>query len=134
MSQNGNDEEDVAVETGICHASILNQSKYFHVVGGLPGDAMHDILEGVLQYEAKKFLKHAILDEKYLSLQELNDLIVGFDYGYSNDKNRPSAINRRTLHATHNSLKQSGIGMFNNLINTGFKTTKARAPVSPLNK
>jgi hypothetical protein len=34
------------------------------VVGGLPGDAMHDVLEGLLQYEAKEFLKHAILNER----------------------------------------------------------------------
>lgn len=70
---------------------------------------MHDVLEGILQYEAKELLKHAILNEKFISLDELNDLILQFDFGYSNDKNKPSAINSRTLHALHNSLKQSGI-------------------------
>jgi hypothetical protein len=33
---------------GINRRSILNESKFFHVVGVLPTDAMHDILEGVL--------------------------------------------------------------------------------------
>ena len=42
----------------------------------LPGDVMHDILEGILQYEAKELLKHAIFHEKFLSLDELNDLIL----------------------------------------------------------
>ncbi len=64
---------------------------------GLPGDVMHDILEGILQYEAKELLKHAIFHEKFLSLDELNDLILQFDFGYSNDKSRPSAISLRTL-------------------------------------
>lgn len=73
---------------------------------------MHDILEGILQYEAKEFLKHAIFHEKFLSLDELNDLILQFDFGYSNDKSRPSAISLRTLNAAHNSLKQSGILIF----------------------
>jgi hypothetical protein len=59
-----NSEEDISSQFGICHSSILNKSRYFHVVGGLPGDAMHDVLEGLLQYEAKEFLKHVILNER----------------------------------------------------------------------
>ena len=50
---------------GVCFSSILNQSRYFHVIGGLPGDAMHNVLEGLLQYEVKEFLKHIIFDERY---------------------------------------------------------------------
>ena len=31
---------------GVKSDSILNSSRYFHVVGGLPSDIMHDLLEG----------------------------------------------------------------------------------------
>ena len=33
---------------GIHHKSILNDLKYFHEIEGLPPDAMHDILEGIM--------------------------------------------------------------------------------------
>ena len=35
------------------------------MIGGLPGDAIHDVLEELLQYEAKEFIKHAVLYERY---------------------------------------------------------------------
>jgi hypothetical protein len=57
---------------GVNRKSILNNSRYFHVVDGLPGDAMHDILEGVLQYECKEMLKVFIFVEKHFSLDQLN--------------------------------------------------------------
>ena len=39
--------------------------------GGLPHDAMHDILEGVAQYEIKLVVRHCI-DLKYISRTEYN--------------------------------------------------------------
>lgn len=38
--------------------SILNSSEHFHVVEGLAPDVMHDVLEGVAQYEMKELLKY----------------------------------------------------------------------------
>lgn len=35
-----------ATTNGVERSSILNTSKYFHVVDGMPPDIMHDILEG----------------------------------------------------------------------------------------
>jgi hypothetical protein len=89
--------------------SILNNSRYFHVVDGLPGDAIHDILEGVLQYECKEMLKVFIFEEKYFSLDQLNSKLKQFDYGYYNDKNRPSPISLNTLKSDNNNLKQKGL-------------------------
>lgn len=66
-----NSDADITGVYGINHRSILNQSRYFHVVGGLPGDAMHDVLEGVLQYEAKEYLKYTINEQKYFTLSSL---------------------------------------------------------------
>ena len=67
---------------GLKRRSVLNNSRFFHVIGGLPADAMHDVLEGVLQYHTKELLKYYILDEKIFSLDELNKRIISFDYGY----------------------------------------------------
>lgn len=41
---------------GVKAQSELNNSKYFHVVDGLPSDIMHDILEGVLPLHFKVML------------------------------------------------------------------------------
>ena len=59
---------------------------------------MHDILEGILQYEIKKMLKNYIKVEHYLTLEVLNSWIAKYDFGYYNDKNRPSP--NRSYHQT----------------------------------
>lgn len=93
---------------GICRKSILCNSRFFHVIDGLPGDAMHDILEGILQYQCKEMLKQFIYEDKYFTLDLLNSRLARFDYGYFNDKNKPSPIADRTLKSDNNSLKQKG--------------------------
>ena len=70
---------------------------------------MHDILEGVLQYECKEMLKVFINEESYFTLDQLNERIKDFDYGYYNDKKKPSPITLRTINNSSNSLKQKGM-------------------------
>ena len=56
-------------------------SRYYRVVGGLPADAMHDVLEGVLRYHTKELLKFYIVEQKTFTLDELNNRIASFNYG-----------------------------------------------------
>ena len=56
--------QDLSKTYGVCRRSILCNSRYHHVADGLPGDAMHDVLEGVLQYKCKEMLKEFIFKEK----------------------------------------------------------------------
>lgn len=88
---------DLGKVYGVNRLSILGKSRYFSVIDGLPGDVMHDLLEGVLQYECKEMLTTFINEEKYLTLDQLNERIKRFDFGYYNDKNRPSPISQQTL-------------------------------------
>ena len=69
---------------------------------------MHDILEGVLQYQCKELLKCFIQEDKYFTIENLNLRIKKMDYGYYNDKNKPSAISINTLNSDNNNLKQKG--------------------------
>lgn len=101
-------DQELSKTYGVNRRSVLCNSRYFHVVDGLPGDAMHDVLEGVLQYECKEMLKEFVFNEKYFTLDQLNERIRYFDYGYFNDKNKPSPIARQTLRSESNSLKQKG--------------------------
>lgn len=75
---------------------------------GLPPDVMHDVLEGVLQYEVKQLLLHCV-QSKFFTLEQLNHRICCFTYGSSEVSNRPSKISAATLCAEDNSLKQSGM-------------------------
>lgn len=69
---------------------------------------MHDILEGYLPYTLKLMLNNFITNA-YLSLDQLNQMIENFDYGYSDSCNKPSPISHTTLTSQETSgLAQSG--------------------------
>ncbi|XP_044171934.1 uncharacterized protein LOC122956333 [Acropora millepora] len=91
---------------GLNKPSILNKSRFFHVVGGLPADAMHDVLEGVLQYGVKELIKVYINEQKLFTLDALNKRIAECDYGYHNDANRPAQITQKKLASADNGLRQ----------------------------
>lgn len=94
---------------GIKRASILNQSRYFHVVDGLDLDVMHDQLEGVLPLQIKLLLKKCIREDEYFTLETLNDRITTFDYGSPEMSNKPSAIKSQALSNDSASLSQTGV-------------------------
>lgn len=102
------EDPEVSIDYGVNFGSILNQSRFYHVVGGLPGDAMHDILEGCLQYECKELLKYLITERKYFNLSFLNSSIANFDFGYQNDTDKPSPISELTMRSDSNTLHQRG--------------------------
>lgn len=94
---------------GVNRRSILCNSRYFHVVDGLPADDMHDILEGVRQYKCKEMLNIFIYERKYFTLQQLNEKIKSFDFGYYNDRNKPLLITRQALKGDANNIRQKGL-------------------------
>lgn len=50
-----------------------------------------------------------VLQEKYFTLQVLNDRIVGFNYGYSEVKNVPRVLDTEHIVSSSGKLSQSGI-------------------------
>ena len=60
---------------------------------------MHVLLEGLLPYETKLFLKKLIDESRCLTLKDLNQSIESKDYGYMNKKNKPTAIPRETINS-----------------------------------
>jgi len=100
--------QHIAKTYGLDRDSILNSSRYFHVVDGLAPDIMHDILEGSLQFEVKELLKHCIQTEAYFTLEELNTVIEEFPYVLSDKATRPAKISPTTLASSDHSVKQKG--------------------------
>ena len=100
---------------GVKRNSSLNFSKFFHVVGGLPSDIMHDILEGVLPLHMKVMLRKFIMKDKFFTLDQLNEKLSKFPFGTCDIRNKPSLIKNVTLTDYH--LRQSGnwsvLGFFN---------------------
>lgn len=76
---------------GINHNSILNSLKHFHVVGGLPPDIMHDLLEGVIPDVICAVLLH-FLRETFFTLDEFNFIVQNFYYGHAHVRDKPSLI------------------------------------------
>ena len=76
---------------GLKRNSTLNSVKFFHVSHNFSLYIMHDILEGVSQFEIKLLLEY--LSENVLSKSDLVSRIYAFDYGYLERKNRPTRIN-----------------------------------------
>ena len=79
-----------SVTYSVNSSSILNELQYFHCVGSLLPDVMHDVLEGVLPYETKLMLQKFIQVDQYLQLDDLNHMIEDFELGYTESANRPT--------------------------------------------
>ena len=96
-------------EYGINRNSILNELLYFNVCdGSLLPDIMHDLLEGVLQYEAKLLLL-VLVQSNYFTLEDFNSRLENIELGYMECKNRPTIVSAKTFNSDGNSLKQNGI-------------------------
>ena len=99
--------EHFSTTYGVVSNSVLNSSRYFHVVDGTPPDIMHDILEGTLQLHIRHLLKYLILQEKLFSLNTLNERIQSFLYGPADTCNKPTTISDDIIISSGNCLKQS---------------------------
>lgn len=101
---------NLSKEYGINRDSALNSLAYFHVCdGSLIPDVMHDILEGMLQYEVKLLLQYLVNFENYLTLDILNSKLENVELSSVESKNRPTTISLKTLNSDGNSLKQNGM-------------------------
>ena len=82
--------------------------RYVDICSGLLiPDVMHDVLEGVLQYEGRHLLAK-LISEQHISLETLNSRLAIIDVGYMDKTNRPSPITSAALHEKCRNLKQNG--------------------------
>lgn len=76
---------------GVKRSCLFNTLEYFHTCDNFAVDIMHDILEGVAQYELKLVYQH-LVDTKRITMNDLCERIHAFNYGYMERKNRPTAL------------------------------------------
>ena len=102
------DDPALSIEYGVNHQSILMELQYFDLCSGvLVQDVMHDLLEGVLQYETKLLLRHYINSGNF-TLRNLNIAIEHLELCSNMESDRPTLIDRKTLFSEGNLLKQKG--------------------------
>ena len=81
---------EVIAETGVKCRCVFSELPYFNVTCSFPPDIGHDLLEGVVPYTLSLVLEKIVCVKKYISLAELNELILAFPWD-SRD-NRPMRI------------------------------------------
>ena len=112
------DNPALSTEYGVNHQSILMELEYFDLCSGvLVQDIMHDLLEGVLQYETKLLLCHYI-NSRNFTLQDLNIAIEHLELCNNMESDRPALITRNTLYSEGNLLKQKGIAILGQYVYT----------------
>ena len=98
--------ENFSKTYGINKRSPLLGVKFYSMFnGGLPHDMMHDILEGVASYELKHLLS-IYIKNKLFSLDDLNQRLLNFNYGYM-ECDKPVPILSRQLSSPDSHLRQS---------------------------
>ena len=103
---NGPLKDHISTTYGINRRSVLLDAPHYSMFnGGLPHDIMHDFFEGIAQYHIKLLLK-SLVGRKCISLDELNDRLVHFDYGYS-ETDRPRPVLQRTLNSSDSKVRLS---------------------------
>ncbi len=103
-------ETDDPSKTGLKRDSVLNSLSLYHVTDNVAVDIMHDILEGVGAYELKLVIK-SLIEQKHMSLDQLNFRLTSFDHGFCDAGNKPSIISKNDLKNIDSPLRQSAAQM-----------------------
>jgi len=78
-------------ETGIKEECVFHELRCFHFTENVYLDIMHDLDEGSWNYCLVAIINH-LLDTNVVTLEKLNNLIQGFNYGSSEHGNKPTLI------------------------------------------
>ena len=84
------DDPTLPYSFGIKRKSILNTLQYFNIAENYAVDIMHDILEGVGQYEVRLLFEYLI--EHFISKESLLNRMYAFNFGYLEKKNKSTNI------------------------------------------
>ena len=88
-------------EYGINYRSCLMEIGHFDVCQCFLHDPMHVLLEGIVHTEVRLLLQHLILNQKFLTLKQLNNRLDTHTFSVS-DTNKPGHIVLKTLTSEQN--------------------------------
>ena len=90
-------------------SSLLGITNFNMFGGGLPHDAINDVLEGVAPLEIKLLLVHCIT-AGFFTLNYYNTRLVNFNYGYT-ESDKPTPITNKSLQSSSKSIRSSASQM-----------------------
>ena len=96
---------------GIKSDSPINKLTYFKVCDNIVLDIMHDFLEGVTNKIVCIVIKILCFEKKFFDLSWLNDLIINFNYGFIDCKDKPSPLKFDQINGSKK-LSQKAIQMW----------------------
>lgn len=80
---------------GVKSNSVLNNLRYFHVVGGMPSDIAHDLFESGLACDILHCMIVYSVNEGHYSIEYLNGRIQDFKYASTDKVNKPNKLTER---------------------------------------
>lgn len=88
------DEEkaELSKDYGINKSCPLNKLIGFHAVTSTPPDIPHDFMGGMIPLNTKLLLYQFCVKKNWMTLDEFNQRVAEFDYGYSEKSSKPSPI------------------------------------------
>lgn len=95
-----------STEYGVKRECSLNKLQFYHVTDNITTDVMHDILEGIGGLEIKLVLNSSI-EQKVMTLEQVNNRLVSFDYGFHDVHNKPSEIKPQDLKNPDGAFRQT---------------------------
>ena len=88
------------------HSALLDIPYFSMFIAGLCHDIIHDILEGVAPLEMSLVLRHCIVSEKFITLEDYNYRLTHFDFNYT-ETSKPPPITSRSIIADGRPLRIS---------------------------
>ena len=95
---------------GVNEKSCLTSIENFSVTSDLIQDPLHVLLEGICPHLLALFLNKVVIQDEYLSLQDLNGYIASYPYEQSDKTHLPEPIQRRHI-TVDNNVRQKGSAM-----------------------
>lgn len=83
-------------ETSVNDLCVFNAIPNYHVVINCVCNFMHDVTEGVSRYDMAIIIVQ-LINDKYITLETLNNRIILFEYRVTEKKNSPPPINQNHL-------------------------------------
>lgn len=80
---------------GVKANSVLNRLNYFHVVGGMPSDIVHDLFESGLACDVLHCMIEYSVIKGHYSMEYLNGRIQDFKYASCDKVNKPNKLPER---------------------------------------
>ena len=103
--------------TDVAGQFVVDNIKSASTIELLTVDAMHDILEGVADYDSSLILHEYLIKRKYFNIDQLNKRINGLFYGFDEKRNMLCKFNCNKINNKHLQMSASESQCF--LLNIG---------------